>query len=72
MLRHIGMSSHNPNIALKAVESGIVDVLMFSINPPYDMESAETDIYDPMEFKRAARWWMRRGSVCTPPVKRPG
>ena len=51
VIRHIGMSSHNPHIALKAVESGIVDVLMFSINPAYDMESAETDIYDLMEFK---------------------
>lgn len=51
VIRHIGMSSHNPHIALKAVESGVVDVLMFSINPAYDMESADTDIYDPMEFK---------------------
>ena len=51
VIRHIGMSSHNPHIALKAVESGIVDVLMFSINPAYDMERAETDIYDLMEFK---------------------
>lgn len=51
VIRHIGMSSHNPHIALKAVESGLVDVLMFSINPAYDMESADTDIYDLMEFK---------------------
>ena len=51
VIHHIGMSSHNPHIALKAVESGVVDVLMFSINPAYDMESAETDIYDLMEFK---------------------
>lgn len=51
VIRHIGMSSHNPHIALKAVESGVVDVLMFSINPAYDMERAETDIYDLMEFK---------------------
>ena len=51
IIRHIGMSSHNPHIALKAVESGVVDVLMFSINPAYDMERAETDIYDLMEFK---------------------
>lgn len=51
VIRHIGMSSHNPHIALKAVESGVVDVLMFSINPAYDMESADTDIYDLMEFK---------------------
>ena len=51
VIRHIGMSSHNPHIALKAVESGMVDVLMFSINPAYDMERAETDIYALMEFK---------------------
>lgn len=51
VIHYIGMSSHNPHIALKAVESGVVDVLMFSINPAYDMESADTDIYDLMEFK---------------------
>lgn len=51
IIRHIGMSSHNPHIALKAVESGWIDVLMFSINPAYDMETADTDIYDLMEFK---------------------
>ena len=45
------MSSHNPHIALKAVQSGWIDVLMFSINPAHDMEAADTDIYDLMEFK---------------------
>ena len=39
VIHHIGMSSHNPHIALKAVESGVVDVLMFSINPAYDEQS---------------------------------
>lgn len=51
IIRHIGMSSHNPLIALKAVETGLIDVLMFSINPAYDMEAAETSIDDLMEFK---------------------
>ncbi|OUQ26397.1 aldo/keto reductase [Flavonifractor sp. An135] len=55
VIRHIGMSSHNPHIALRAVESGVVDVLMFSINPAYDMEAADTDIYDLMEFKGMER-----------------
>lgn len=55
VIRYIGMSSHNPCIALKAVESGDVDVLMFSVNPAYDMESADTDIYDLMEFKGMER-----------------
>lgn len=33
----IGVSSHNPEAALKAVHSGLVDVLMFSVNPCYDL-----------------------------------
>ncbi|MDD3347120.1 aldo/keto reductase [Oscillibacter sp.] len=36
-IRHLGVSSHNPRAALAAVESGLVDVLMFSINPCYDL-----------------------------------
>lgn len=55
VIRHIGMSSHNPHIALKAVEKGYIDVLMFSINPAYDMEASDTDIYDLMEFKGMAK-----------------
>ena len=53
-IRHIGLSSHNPLIALKAVQSGLIDVLMFSINPAYDMEKSDTDIYDLMEYKGLA------------------
>ena len=51
IIGHIGLSSHNPIIALKAVENGLIDVLMFSINPAYDMESANSDIDDLMEYK---------------------
>ena len=36
-IRSIGLSSHNPAAALAAVESGLVDVLMFSVNPCYDL-----------------------------------
>ncbi|MCM1135411.1 MAG: aldo/keto reductase [Clostridium sp.] len=39
----IGMSSHNPEAALAAVESGLVDVLMFSVNPCYDLLPANED-----------------------------
>ena len=59
VIDHIGMSSHNPRVALKAVESGVIDVLMFSINPAYDMESADTDIYDLMDFKGIAESGLR-------------
>lgn len=40
------MSSHNPQVAMKAVESGLVDVLMFSINPCYDLQPASEDVED--------------------------
>ena len=36
-IRSIGLSSHNPAASLAAVESGLVDVLMFSVNPCYDL-----------------------------------
>lgn len=45
-IRHIGLSSHNPQVAIKAVESGLVDVLMFSINPCYDLQPASEDVED--------------------------
>lgn len=45
-IRHLGLSSHNPAAALEAVESGLIDVLMFSVNPCYDLlpgsENCET------------------------------
>lgn len=43
-IRAIGLSSHNPQVALTAVESGILDVLLFSINPCYDLQPANEDV----------------------------
>lgn len=43
-IRHIGLSSHNPQVALKAVESGDIEVLMFSVNPCYDLQPASEDV----------------------------
>ena len=54
LIRHLGISSHNPRVALKAVESGLFGVLMFSINAAYDLEKAETDIFSLMDFKDLA------------------
>ena len=39
-IRHIGLSSHNPKVALLAARTGIVDVVMFSVNPCYDLQPA--------------------------------
>lgn len=36
VVRHIGMSSHTPAVAQAALDEGILDMLMFSINPAYD------------------------------------
>lgn len=43
-IRWIGMSSHNPVVARMAVETGLVDVVMFSINPTYDLQPANESI----------------------------
>jgi predicted aldo/keto reductase-like oxidoreductase len=48
-IRAIGASSHNPVIAKKIVETGVVDLLMFSINPAFDMASAGTYVLDYLE-----------------------
>lgn len=42
-IRHVGMSSHNPKVSLMAVESGLIDVLMFSVNPCYDLLPGDED-----------------------------
>lgn len=41
---HIGLSSHNPQAAQKAVETGLIEVLMFSVNPCYDLQPANEDV----------------------------
>lgn len=43
-IRAIGMSSHNPAVARMAVETGLVDVIMFSINPCYDLLPPDEDV----------------------------
>ena len=39
-IRCIGLSTHSPAIARMAVESGLIDVIMFSINLSYDVENS--------------------------------
>jgi len=43
-IRFIGMSSHNPTVARMAVETGLIDVLMFSVNPCYDMQPPDENV----------------------------
>ena len=39
VIRHIGLSSHNPKIVRRFLETGLLDLVMFSINPAYDYSS---------------------------------
>jgi predicted aldo/keto reductase-like oxidoreductase len=48
-IRAIGASSHNPETAARIVETGQIDVLMFSINPAFDMIPADIDVLDALE-----------------------
>jgi len=43
-IRHVGLSSHNPQVAQAAAESGLVEVIMFSVNPCYDLLPAHEDV----------------------------
>lgn len=43
-IHHIGLSSHNPDVAIEAINSGNIEVLMFSINPCYDLQPADEDV----------------------------
>lgn len=42
-IRHIGFSSHNPNMAMRVVETGLPEMMMFSINPAFDLYPAQTN-----------------------------
>ena len=44
VVRSVGLSSHNPEVALAAVNTGLIDVLMFSVNPCYDLQPAREDL----------------------------
>lgn len=41
VIRHLGFSSHNPDIAHRILDTGLVDLFMFSINPAYDYQKGE-------------------------------
>lgn len=42
-IRHIGFSSHNPNMAARVINTGLPEMMMFSINLAFDLYPAETN-----------------------------
>ncbi len=49
--RMLGISTHVPAIAKKAVETGLMDGIMFSVNPLFDLMPADSSINDLFEGK---------------------
>lgn len=45
-IRHIGFSSHNPLTAAKVVETGVPELMMFSINLAFDLYPAKVNALD--------------------------
>ena len=44
IIHHIGMSTHNPKVAKLAALSGVVELILFSINPAFDLLPASEDL----------------------------
>ncbi len=40
-IHHIGFSSHTPSVANRVLDTGLIDLMMFSINPAYDLEQGD-------------------------------
>lgn len=45
VVRHIGLSSHTPDLVNKVLDMGMIDMLMFSINPAYDYSGGKEPDY---------------------------
>ena len=44
IIHHIGMSTHNPKVAKLAALSGVGEIILFSINPAFDLLPASEDL----------------------------
>ena len=46
VIRHTGMSTHNPQVAKLAARSGEIEMLLFSVNPAFDLLPPSEDLND--------------------------
>lgn len=44
VIRHIGLSTHNPEVAKRAALSGEIEMILFSVNPAFDLLPATEDM----------------------------
>ena len=45
-IRHIGLSTHNPQVAKRAAENPEIEMILFSVNPAFDMMPASDNLDD--------------------------
>ena len=45
-IRHIGLSTHNPDVAQMAAMQGEIEMLLFSVNPAFDLHPATEELDD--------------------------
>lgn len=43
-IHHIGLSTHNPDVARMAAEQGEIEMILFSVNPAFDLHPATEDL----------------------------
>ncbi len=43
-IQHVGLSTHNPDVAIAAAKTGKIEMMMLSINPAFDTMPASDDI----------------------------
>ncbi len=43
-IRHIGLSTHNPDVAKLAAQQGEIEMILFSVNPAFDLHPATEDL----------------------------
>ena len=58
VIRHLGLSSHDPAIIRRFLDTGLIDMVMFSINPAYDYSTGDYGIGSIDVYKRqgTGRW----------------
>ena len=61
VVHHIGLSSHTPGLANKVLDMGLIDMLMFSINPVYDYGKGDFGIGENTERYDLYRRCQREG-----------
>ncbi|WP_080798046.1 aldo/keto reductase [Arabiibacter massiliensis] len=49
-IRHVGLSTHRPDVAKLAALSGQIEAIMFSVNPAFDLLPATTSLDDAFTF----------------------